>query len=227
MKKLLLTLAILLIGLVARTQVTTWIPNIVWPTNSMVVIPVYVSGFDSIFIGYLEIYLTPNLIYDHYDGVYPTLSSNISCQPYGYTIDIYIPNNCWDTVCFTIPDCSTLVLLYFNYTTGPATLIFSNSPISHYTYCSSFSSATCYFGNGSINNNVNVNVIKNKSIILFPNPTTDIVNFNQVVKNFRLYNTYGQLLFSDKNIQKVNLTSFSKGVYIAEMDNRITKIIKQ
>jgi len=72
-----------------------------------------------------------------------------------------------------------------------------------------------------------INEYSKMNIKTFPNPTADFINFSNVVKDFRLYNAYGQLLLLDKDVQKVDLTSFSKGVYIAELDNRITKIVKQ
>jgi hypothetical protein len=65
------------------------------------------------------------------------------------------------------------------------------------------------------------------NIKVFPNPTTDIVNFSNLVMDFKLYSISGQLLISVRNTKCFDLSSLSKGVYVAEIDNNMTKIVKQ
>jgi|GEM_PF-3803429 hypothetical protein len=230
MKKLILTIVLLVLMISGKSQTTFWINNITATVGQNIVIPVYVKGFDSISTVNLRLFCMPplpytmNLVYMGIQNVHPNLSAPV----FNYTsnmITYELFMAAFSLNCMSIPDSSIAFEMKFNYLGGIGTLIWDT--------------ANCGLGscgvnpiipafiNGYINTSAGINEIGHLIIRCFPNPTSDIVNFTAVVKDFRLYSTYGQLLFSDKNIQKVDLSSFGKGVYIAEMDNRMTKIIKQ
>jgi hypothetical protein len=126
--------------------------------------------------------------------------------------------------CMSIPDSSIAFELKFNFAGGAG--VFTWAAGSGVGSCGTGSIVPTFI-NGYINTSVGINDLDQKSIHCYPNPTSNSINFTSMVKDFRLYNTYGQLLFSEKDIQKVDLTSITKGVYIANVDNQIMKIIKQ
>jgi hypothetical protein len=74
---------------------------------------------------------------------------------------------------------------------------------------------------------------KEKEIILYPNPTTDVVYFKEnedfVHHDFVLYNSVGQFIES-KNSSEVQLGHLERGIYFIQFPNvssKIFKIVKQ
>lgn len=201
-----------------KSQTTFWINNMVAGAGQ-VIIPVYVTEFDSIATANLVLLFSPNLTYVGVQNV----SSHLD-TPLFNAIGNQVMFAAYSISCMSIPDSSIVFELKFNFTGGVGT--FTWDPGSGVSSCGT-NNINPTFINGYINTSIGINDLNLQSIRSYPNPTTDIINFTSNVKDFRLYNTYGQLLFSDKNVQTVDLKSFSKGVYIADMDNRITKIIKQ
>ena len=66
---------------------------------------------------------------------------------------------------------------------------------------------------------------------LFPNPTNGILNFSEPIEKVILYNTIGAKLMQYSNVKAVDLSNFSNGVYIIQMEqegkSNIQKIIKK
>jgi hypothetical protein len=78
-----------------------------------------------------------------------------------------------------------------------------------------------------------INSEKEKEIILYPNPTTDVVYFKEnedfVHHDFVLYNSVGQFIES-KNSSEVQLGHLERGIYFIQFPNvssKIFKIVKQ
>lgn len=57
--------------------------------------------------------------------------------------------------------------------------------------------------------------LKNK-FRLYPNPATDIVNLDKVYAAIEVYDLLGKLVASDKNSDKIAVSSFVKGMYIVK-----------
>ena len=70
----------------------------------------------------------------------------------------------------------------------------------------------------------------NKDIKIYPNPTTGIVVFNNLV-DVAVYNAYGKLIINKNSITKIDLSKYSNGIYninVIFMDTKSNyKIIKQ
>jgi hypothetical protein len=62
---------------------------------------------------------------------------------------------------------------------------------------------------------------------IHPNPTTDFIYFNTNANEVLLFDVFGQMIYSDKNIRRIDMTSFSNGVYIAKIGDQTIKIVKQ
>lgn len=65
---------------------------------------------------------------------------------------------------------------------------------------------------GIINSNV-------QNQLVFPNPTTGIVNFSQDVKTYTLFNAMGQELMKGNNI-RIDLSNQPSGLYILNLISR-------
>ena len=63
--------------------------------------------------------------------------------------------------------------------------------------------------------------VKNTSYTIFPNPVTDVLRItnSQDLKKIQIVNIMGQVMDPGKeiNIQEINVSSLSKGVYILRM----------
>lgn len=62
--------------------------------------------------------------------------------------------------------------------------------------------------------NVDINKIKDNEPKLYPNPVSDILNFNTKIDKAEIYNTNGQLLYSENNTENIDVSSLEKGFYI-------------
>ncbi|HQE11981.1 MAG TPA: T9SS type A sorting domain-containing protein [Flavipsychrobacter sp.] len=67
---------------------------------------------------------------------------------------------------------------------------------------------------------------------VFPNPTSGIVNFSEMV-DVRVYNYLGQLVLKSSKVKQVSLEEFPKGIYLFELTHKYSaqpykvKILKQ
>ncbi len=58
--------------------------------------------------------------------------------------------------------------------------------------------------------------LENK-IVVFPNPTSGVINFNSEIEGFKVYDAIGMLIMSSENHTKsINLSAFNKGLYLIE-----------
>lgn len=63
---------------------------------------------------------------------------------------------------------------------------------------------------------------------LYPNPATDVVHLGTIFRDIAVYDAFGKLVLTDKNSEKINTTSFAKGLYIVTVtdENGNTKTSK-
>ncbi|MFN4121796.1 MAG: CotH kinase family protein [Flavobacteriales bacterium] len=66
-----------------------------------------------------------------------------------------------------------------------------------------------------------------QSFVVFPNPTSDRLYFNQSAKLVQLRNMQGQVLLKAQNIEMLDLQELSLGIYILEIDGSYVKVVKQ
>jgi hypothetical protein len=78
-----------------------------------------------------------------------------------------------------------------------------------------------------------IDFIETQDIILYPNPTSDIVHFMEnnmeVTYQFVLYNSVGQFIESNY-ASEVQLSNLDQGIYFVqfpEVSSKIFKIVKQ
>ncbi|HOZ89688.1 MAG: T9SS type A sorting domain-containing protein [Bacteroidia bacterium] len=76
----------------------------------------------------------------------------------------------------------------------------------------------------------------NEPIIVYPNPTSGVINIDADIKTIEIFNVSGQKIFATTNINnlyqnKLDLSHLSKGIYFAKLDGgdflQTTKIIIQ
>ncbi len=66
------------------------------------------------------------------------------------------------------------------------------------------------------------NVVKNEQIVVYPNPTVDVLNITKVSNNatYTIYSASGQLVMKGKvSDNKVQVSKLEKGVYVITLDN--------
>lgn len=101
---------------------------------------------------------------------------------------------------------------------------------------SDYNSMGAYNIKGTITNpDINTNAmadITNLTIEIFPNPLngSDILNFNSNVQLARVFDTSGKLLILENNVNKINLSALSQGLYTLQLNQndsiQSVKIIK-
>lgn len=88
----------------------------------------------------------------------------------------------------------------------------------------------------TIEENLSVSSVEIDKMSVYPNPTNDVLNINTTLQDYiiNLYSVQGQLIYEDvklSGIHKLNLASFSKGVYLMTISSkdaqRTFKIIKE
>lgn len=67
-------------------------------------------------------------------------------------------------------------------------------------------------------------VAKNKNIF-FPNPSSDIISFNDNQSIVEIYDLVGNLVFRKENSNQINIENISKGIYLVKRKKHITKIL--
>ena len=83
----------------------------------------------------------------------------------------------------------------------------------------------CVRSNQLINN---LNEINSSKLSLYPNPFSNKITLKNALgnENFELYNSFGQLIFSGKNIDQQNFDSLINGIYFLKITAQKTSIIK-
>ena len=68
--------------------------------------------------------------------------------------------------------------------------------------------------------------------VVYPNPFTDLLQVSSQVKvdSLKVYNIAGQLVKQNKNVNSINVSELSKGIYFlevtAESSRNVKKVIK-
>jgi hypothetical protein len=83
-----------------------------------------------------------------------------------------------------------------------------------------------YCSDGWTGNLPPARVFENK-IIIYPNPTKDIVNIVGKDFSINIYNNLGQLLITEDNPSNINLSNYSRGVYMLHIIQNNKIITKQ
>ena len=83
----------------------------------------------------------------------------------------------------------------------------------------------------SDNPTTDVSIMDKNSLIVYPNPTSDIIHFQLEEEKFvQLYDLLGRLVLSRKYEAgdiEMNIGQQSDGIYILKIDNQVIKIVKQ
>jgi len=64
-------------------------------------------------------------------------------------------------------------------------------------------------------------------ISFYPNPTRSFVYFEERVPELNILNLEGKLVLTDRNVQDLDISSLSPGIYILKIENTFQKLIKQ
>jgi hypothetical protein len=83
-----------------------------------------------------------------------------------------------------------------------------------------------------LNTDLDINKVLNDELAIYPNPGTGIFNFKTLTinGNLQIYDITGQLIFStiiNQYTTSIDLTSFSKGIYLLKYNQQTIKIVKQ
>ena len=83
----------------------------------------------------------------------------------------------------------------------------------------------CVRSNQLINN---LNEINSSKLSIYPNPFSNKITLKNTLgnENFELYNSFGQLIFSGKNIDQQNFDCLINGIYFLKITAQKTSIIK-
>lgn len=69
-----------------------------------------------------------------------------------------------------------------------------------------------------------------KEIKIFPNPVSEILFFEKSIENIEIFNTFGNLILTRKNVSQINFSQFPSGIYVVKIFHKrsfeIRKIIK-
>ena len=88
-----------------------------------------------------------------------------------------------------------------------------------------------YIGIGPLSILSNEEIIQNKSIVIYPNPTTGIINIKSNLGyeiNSKIYSLSGRLEISSNGNPQIDLQNLKEGVYLLELhrNNKIIDIVK-
>lgn len=86
-----------------------------------------------------------------------------------------------------------------------------------------------FYSNGSMSNN---DFTKISEIKLFPNPTSSVLNFSEILNNIEIYSLDGKRVLTQNSVENVDVSEFSNGIYLikarTEEDKEINlKFIKK
>ena len=173
-----------------------------------------------------------------YVHVYVTGSSNT-----GIPVRLKIENNNDATQSVETEAYTTVVdaweILEFDFNneaTGTAALN-ENYPFSMASLFFNFGSAgddqtVYYFDNISFGSPISLGIdsVSNESFKLYPNPVEDYLNIdstNTAIKNIDVYNILGKKIFSTNSVNRLDMSSFSDGIYFVKINETTFKILKK
>ena len=123
-----------------------------------------------------------------------------------------------------------------NQATGTAALN-ENYPFSMASLFFNFGSAgddqtVYYFDNISFGSPISLGIdsVSNESFKLYPNPVEDYLNIdstNTAIKNIDVYNILGKKIFSTNSVNRLDMSSFSDGIYFVKINETTFKIFKK
>ena len=173
-----------------------------------------------------------------YVHIYVTGNSNT-----GIPVRLKIENNTDPTQSVETEAYTTVVdaweILEFdfnNQATGTAALN-ENYPFSMASLFFNFGSAgddqtVYYFDNISFGSPISLGIdsVSNESFKLYPNPVEDYLNIdstNTAIKNIDVYNILGKKIFSTNSVNRLDMSSFSDGIYFVKINETTFKILKK
>ncbi|MBK8956547.1 MAG: hypothetical protein IPM34_13470 [Saprospiraceae bacterium] len=62
------------------------------------------------------------------------------------------------------------------------------------------------------------------SILAYPNPADEVLDFSAKVKVVRVFNIFGRLILKRENVNRISTEEFQNGLYLIETDNKLHKI---
>ncbi|RKX17569.1 MAG: hypothetical protein DRP35_10715 [Candidatus Zixiibacteriota bacterium] len=83
-----------------------------------------------------------------------------------------------------------------------------------------------FFDDVVVDEVTNINEVSAQTISVYPTLTTGIVHFS-VAANVEVYSQLGQLVQSSKNVQTIDLSSMSSGVYFVKVSNGNSSVMKK
>lgn len=77
-----------------------------------------------------------------------------------------------------------------------------------------------------VGNGASVNDLEGNTIAIFPNPARGHeVSFSQPLTNIKVYNAIGELIMSEPQATKINVSSLQQGIYMLTSTQGISKIV--
>ena len=89
-----------------------------------------------------------------------------------------------------------------------------------------------YFDNISFGSPISLGIdsVSNESFKLYPNPVEDYLNINSTnsaIKNIDVYNILGKKIVSANSVNRLDMSSFSDGIYFVKINETTFKILKK
>ncbi len=81
---------------------------------------------------------------------------------------------------------------------------------------------------GPISTNVTTGiggVNSSTTILIYPNPANEKINFSTTTQNVIVYDIYGQMILQEKYVSSISTANFPDGLYVLKTDNEIHKVI--
>lgn len=86
--------------------------------------------------------------------------------------------------------------------------------------------AKSYIGPITLPNSLNKPVITKNKLILYPNPSNELLNFSEVVNEYKVYNIYGEIIMKQTSpVKNFSTENLPQGVYFIHANNSITKFV--
>lgn len=120
---------------------------------------------------------------------------------------------------------SKLIATYSGSNIPPETQVYSNSAfVQFFTNDDIVSGGWDAYYYSSM---VGINELNEKNIKIYPNPSNDIINIDGVENvEIKLYSVNGKLLYTNINVNKIDMSNFQKGIYILKIGEINKKIVK-
>lgn len=80
----------------------------------------------------------------------------------------------------------------------------------------------------SKNKYLNINNLKQNIRLIFPNPTTDFISINDLIRltDYKLFDLSGKLILTGNTAGKISLKQLHSGMYLLQIEDKLFKIIK-